>query len=327
MRKSLFWMALLSLVFLAGCASELAFVKGNKIYRIKDDGDDLAQIGISGTQGVWYYRPDVSNDGKDLAFVSAPATGPGIQAGAIYRVKLDGTDLTAISPINTSATTPKWSPNGQFVAFYAGLGPMRGILQRSRNAGAPTMIPNTGISCDGGHDYFSGGSKIVYSREMTDGSYKLFWTSVAVGGPSGAINPYLPASVATQDLLEILPAVSFAGDMLASAVRYPGLDGIRMRALGNDGNWGPPFTMKLPVAYITGVSFSDKDEKVYFSAIPQAGQPQALYYVSIKELLPTITGLLTLPPGTPPPAPVNVTPRAINAGAGQNFWPSGISKP
>lgn len=325
MRKSLFWMVLLSLLFLAGCASELAFVKGNKIYRIKDDGDDLAQIGMPA--GSYYFRPDVSNNGIDLAFVRAIPTGPGVQAGTICRSKLDGSGFTALNPTGAPSTTPRWSPSGQFIAYYVAGGSSRAIYQMTAGGVNPTAIPTTGASCDGGHDYFTGGNKIVYSREMTDGSYKLFWTSVAVGGPNGAINPYLPASVATQDLLETLPAVSFAGDMLASAVRYPGLDGIRMRALGNDGNWGPPFTMKLPVAYVTGVSFSDKDEKVYFSAIPQAGQPQALYYISIKELLPTITGLLTLPPGTPPPVSVNVTPRAINAGAGQNFWPSGIPSP
>jgi hypothetical protein len=63
------------------------------------------------------------------------------------------------------------------------------------------------------------------------------------------------------------------------------------------------------------------------SLIPSVPGTQGLYYVSIKELLPTITGLITLPPGAPPPAPVEVTPKAINAGAGENFWPSGIANP
>ena len=69
----------------------------------------------------------------------------------------------------------------------------------------------------------------------------------------------------------------------ASAVTYPGLVGIRMRAMGSDGNWGAPYTMKLPVAHIAGVGYADKDEKVYFSAIPAVPGAQGLYYVSIKE--------------------------------------------
>ncbi|HNQ02116.1 MAG TPA: hypothetical protein PKN59_07475 [Syntrophales bacterium] len=325
MRRSVIWIALLCLIFLAGCAGELAFVKGNKIYKIKDDGDDLAPIAMAA--GNYYFRPDVSNDGRDLVFVSAPPTAPGIQVGTICRSKLDGSGFTVLNPSGPPGTTPRWSPNGQFVAYYAAGGLNRAIYQMTAGGINPVLIPNTGVSCDGGHDYFAGGGRIVYAKEMTDGSYKLFWTSVTAAAPSGAINPYLPAAVVTQDLNETLPVVSFAGDMLASALRYPGLVGIRMRAMGTDGNWGPPYTMKLPVAVITGVGYSDKDEKVYFSALPQAGQPQGLYSVSIKELLPTITGLLTLPPGTPPPAPVPVTPARINAGAGENFWPSGIPKP
>jgi hypothetical protein len=325
MRKSVIWIALLCLIFLAGCASELAFVKSNHIYKIKDDGTDLSRVNIPGSN--WYFRPDVSNDGKDLAFISAPPTGPGVQIGTICRVKLDGSGFFALTPTGPPATTPRWSPNGQFVAFYLAGGINRGIYQITSSGVNPTRIFNTGANCDGGHDYFAGGSRLVYSREMPDASYKLYWTTVAAATPSGAINPYLPAGVVTAELYETLPVVSFAGDMLASAVKYPGLVGIRMRAMGSDGNWGAPYTMKLPVAYITGVGYADKDEKVYFSAFPSAPGTQGLYYVSIKELLPTITGLLTLPPGAPPPAPVEVTPRAINAGAGENFWPSGIVDP
>lgn len=325
MRKSIVWVALMSLVFLVGCASELAFVKGNKICKIKDDGDDLIQIGMPA--GNYYFRPDVSNDGRDLVFVSAPPTGPGVQVGTICRSKLDGSVFTVLNATGPPATTPRWSPDGQFIAYYAAGGPNRAVYRMSAGGSSPTPIPNTGFRSDGGHDFYAAGGRLVFSTEMTDGSYKLFWTSVTAAAPAGTINPYLPAPVATQDLFETLPAVSFAGDMLASALRYPGLVGIRMRAMGADGNWGPPYTMKLPVAAITGVSFSDKDEKVYFSAVPQPGEPQVLYLVSLKEMLPTITGLLTLPPGMPPPAPVNVTPKVIPAGAGQNFWPSGIVAP
>ena len=325
MRKSILWVALLSLLFLAGCASELVFVKGNGIYRIKDDGDNLTGIGMP--PGHYYFRPDVSNNGSELVFVRAIPTAPGIQVGSICRSKLDGSGFTVLNPSGPPSTTPRWSPDGQFIAYYAAGGPNRAVYRMTAGGSSPTAIPNTGIRSEGGHDFYAAGGRLVFSNEMTDGSYKLFWTSVAAAAPAGAINPYLPAPVAAQELDETLPVVSYAGDMLASALRYPGLVGIRMRAMGTDGNWGPPYTMKLPVAYLTGISFSDKDEKVYFSAVPQPGELQALYYVSIKELLPTITGLLALPPGTPPPAPVSVTPKVIPAGAGQNFWPSGIPKP
>ena len=100
MRKSVIWIALLCLIFLAGCASELAFVKSNHIYKIKDDGTNLSRVNIPGSN--WYFRPDVSNDGKDLAFVSAPPTGPGVQIGTICRVKLDGSGFFALTPTGTS---------------------------------------------------------------------------------------------------------------------------------------------------------------------------------------------------------------------------------
>ncbi len=95
----------------------------------------------------------------------------------------------------------------------------------------------------------------------------------------------------------------------------PGPVGIRMRR-GHGRQLGAAFHHKLPSLH-HGVSFSDKDEKVYFSALPP-GTAAGLNDVSIKELLPTITCLLTLA-RIPPSRPRRRDAQGVSAGAGENY--------
>jgi hypothetical protein len=76
---------------------------------------------------------------------------------------------------------------------------------------------------------------------------------------------------------------------------------------------------------ITGVSFAEKDKKIYLSAKTTAGDDN-LYYIGVKEILEGFADLVSVQPAQIPP-PIPVSPKKIQVGLGKNIWPSGINEP
>jgi hypothetical protein len=144
------------------------------------------------------------------------------------------------------------------------------------------------------------------------------------------IEPLLPPGVISQDLDEKLPVISFAQNILASAVEWPtamgSVKGIRLRGIEQDGSIGLPLTFQIEgMQMITGVSFAEKDKKIYLSAKTTAGDDN-LYYIGVKEILEGFTDLVSVQPAQIPP-PIPVSPKKIQVGSGKNIWPSGINEP
>ena len=320
MKKITIWIALVGLVCFVGCTHGLVFVKNDTLNKVEDNGSDLATVNVQPPQGGYYYQPDVSHNAERIAFVCTSSVST-IPVGDICTAKLDGTDAKKILLPGAKAF-PHWSQD-RYVVYYE---PNKIVKVDALSGGPPVPEDLQHCSfnpCNGGLDLYDGGSKMVFSwRQIISGvTYYYLYAKALPSGPEVPLPAYKPSSATY--ILEKQPVVSFDGKMLASKVEWPGFEGIRMRAWDDSSNnWGGPFTMNLHKGNINGISFSYKDDKVYFSAESSPSGPKALYYIGLRELMSGILGAMT---GPIPPVQ-DVTPSDIPAGTGANYWPSGINK-
>jgi hypothetical protein len=236
----------------------------------------------------------------------------------------------------------RWYPgNEQFVAYYGkdtagdfGICAVRTDLPGPANG---DKICDTGVFDWAGFDLNksqSGPLQIIFSHRETDTSYKLYQRQVqTTGSCTGSpdlINPYPPIGVDSKDLDEKLPVISFAQDKLASAVEWStpmgSVKGIRLRGIEQDGSIGVPLSFHIQgIKMITGISFAEKDKKIYLSAKTTADE-FFLYSIGVKEILEGFADLVSVQPAQIPP-PIPVTPKKIDVGTGKIVWPSGINEP
>jgi len=327
-------------VFIFGCASELVYVKDAKLYKVKDDGDDQEQIipQPPPTTGHKFHRSDVNHQGDKVAFTSNDFDVGGV--GTIWIMKIDGSSAKQINLADSNSVMAKWRPdNERFIAYYGkDTAGGFGICIVRTDIGTPEngqKICDTSVWDYDGFDLNKPPSvplQIIFSHYEfnLDNSYKLYRRQVEfVPGCTGGrvlINPYPPIGVDPKDLDETRPVISFSQEMLASAVKWPSVMGIRIRGIGQDGSIGVPLTFQLQgIQMITGVSFAENDKKVYLSAKTTAGDHN-LYSIGLKEILEGFSDLVSVPPAQIP-QPIPVTPKKIQVGSGKNISPSGINDP
>lgn len=337
-KKSLLLTALFGLVFMLGCAGKLVYVKDAQLFKVKDNG--TGQVSVipqpAPTTGDAYHRPDVNHQGNRVAFISGPD--PIYALGSIWTMNIDGTSAKQITLDGSSADMARWYPeNGQSIAYYGkdAAGDF-GICSVRTDLGSPAngeKICDTSVFDYAGFDFNkpqSGPLQIVFSHyEASDLSFKLYRRQVEVvpscTGSPALISPYPLPGVDPVDLDERRPVISFAQDMLVSAVEWPNVSGIRMRGIDQNGTIGAPLTIQFQgFQRVTGISFSDNDKKIYFSAQTTAGDHN-LYYISVENTLQGFD-LLNLTSAQISSA-LQVTPEKIEVGSGRNLWPSGINKP
>lgn len=332
---------LLSIVFLLGCAGELVFVKDAKLYRVDDDGDNRDRINPNPppmTQN-FYHRPDVDHEGKRVAFTAGASDLYAV--GSIWTMKLNGNAAKQINLTNSSSIMARWYPNDQrYMAYYGedsngdfGIARVRTDLSGPANGG---KICDTNVWDWAGFDLNKPRNtpvQIIFSHRELDTSFRLYRRPVEIVPACTAsllpIDPFLlalPPGVDAKDLKEKLPVVSFNQSTLASAVEWPGVVGMRLRGIDQDGNIGLPVTFEFEnLEMITGVSFAEKDLKIYLSAKADGGKDK-LYVVTVKTILEGISNLLSV---TPPQiqSTIKISPDEIGVGSGKNVWPSGINDP
>jgi len=317
MRKIVICIIAVGLVFLVGCASELVYFKGYALYKIEDKGSFSSSpspeaITVQPPQGGNYSFPDVSPNAEKIAFVCSTS---GQYYADICTAKLDGTAATKIVT-GPGKGLPRWYPDNTNIAYYDS-----SAHSISRTPSGSLHACSSLKPCYGGFDLYAGGTKLVFSQRESGSIDKLHWKSLS-DGSFGDILPLPPSGILDANVDESYPVVSFDGKMLASKVQWPGLEGIRMRAMDDNGDWGGPFTMKLTETAISGIAFSHDDNKVYFSAVPNGGSKKALYLIELSNLM---SGILSAMTASPPPVQ-NVTPTLIRAESEDLYWPSGINK-
>jgi hypothetical protein len=287
-----------------------------------------------------YHRPDVNHEGDMVVFTANQFIVGGV--GTIWTMKIDGSAVKQINLAGSDSIMARWYPGSeQFVAYYGkDTAGNFGISVVGTNLPGPAngdKICDTNVFDWAGFDLNksqSGPLQIIFSHREIDTSFKLYQRQVqttgSCTGTPALIEPLLPPGVISQDLDEKLPVISFAQNILASAVEWPtamgSVKGIRLRGIEQDGSIGLPLTFQIEgMQMITGVSFAEKDKKIYLSAKTTAGDDN-LYYIGVKEILEGFTDLVSVQPAQIPP-PIPVSPKKIQVGSGKNIWPSGINEP
>jgi len=332
--------ALMALVFIFGCA-ELVFVKDAKLYRVKDNGDELQQIiplppPASGNK---FHRPDVNHNGDKVAFIAGTSDDP---FGTLWTMELDGSPTRQINLDGSVTIVVRWYPdNEQYIAYFGKDINGQHAICRARTDRPPAnyqRICDTGGRDDLGFDINkpqSGPHQVIFARrEPAPNNKPRLWRRQVEFDPAACVArnpepiiPFPPSGVPIDVIEETFPVISFSQEMLASAVKWPGVMGIRVRGIGQDGTIGLPLTYKLlGFQEITGVSFADEDQKIYLSA-KKTGEEYNLYYIGVKEILRGFADLVNLPPSDIPPAAIEINPVKIDVGSGKNIWPSGINAP
>ena len=87
------------------------------LWRIAPDGGDLSRI-TAHSDPSWYFEPSWSPDGEWIVFeISQPDDGKDGRSGQIWKVRANGSDLTALTDGMNDDRQPNWSPAGDWILF------------------------------------------------------------------------------------------------------------------------------------------------------------------------------------------------------------------
>jgi len=210
MKPTMFSIVLLVLALTTGCA-QLVYVSnldGNdQVYRMRATG--ASKTNISDNEYIDHF-PDVSPDGKKIVF-SSLRQDPGEH---IYIMDTDGRNLQQITSGNLQRTMPRWSPEGLIAFAYPSYTRNEKIWTIRSDGTEMHQVTNPGPneSDDGGHDFYAGGQRIVFSRyNRTTRDRDLY--SIYFDGTQG-----LEQITVTSDISETLPVVSHDERFLAYRV-------------------------------------------------------------------------------------------------------------
>lgn len=98
-------------IYFNGQGSWQGFYVGNQVFRVRSDGTGLERVDLGGTFTVSAYASP-SPDGTRLAFL----TNRDFTIGGIHVLDMTTGQSTAL---NIPAATPRWSPNGDLIAYVA----------------------------------------------------------------------------------------------------------------------------------------------------------------------------------------------------------------
>ncbi|HKY28914.1 MAG TPA: DPP IV N-terminal domain-containing protein [Pyrinomonadaceae bacterium] len=90
----------------------------NEVYMMNPDGSDQARLTFESRND---QRPDVSPNGIRIVFASNRIIGDTNPTGdfEIFVMNSDGSDVTQLTLNGTEDSWPRWSPNGQWIAFHS----------------------------------------------------------------------------------------------------------------------------------------------------------------------------------------------------------------
>lgn len=170
--------------------------------------------------GIWVIDPDSGEKRRVLPFGLCPSWSPDGEriafqfCQAIFRARIDGTEIRRLTDGRWECYLPAWSPDGNWIAYDSG-GAIWMILADgglNYRVGEAYGAKNPGWSPDG--------ASILHHRVPKDGSMdaSLFLVSV----PEGGIQPIVPSPRGPTAFRETWGAFSPAGDRIAFVVQQEG---------------------------------------------------------------------------------------------------------
>jgi len=94
--------------------SRIVAQDGATIFAIGPDGTGRTDIVTEPSSGLLLNGPSWLDDGTGILFIGSPGEG---QGSDVYRVKLDGTDLTKLTSTGGEEASPRMSTDGRRIAF------------------------------------------------------------------------------------------------------------------------------------------------------------------------------------------------------------------
>jgi TolB protein len=153
----------------------------DQVYRLDPSGA-AAPLQVA-TPDMRAWEPSLSPDGKWVVFEAHTPDGGDTDPGRIWKVAIDGTQLTQLTPDSVDAKEPNWSPRGDRILYQAAsngggvdiytIDPTGKSLQNVTNGGA-TESTDASWSPDG--------SFIVYSSDRSGDSLSSLYVIPVRGG-------------------------------------------------------------------------------------------------------------------------------------------------
>jgi TolB protein len=154
-----------------------------QIYRLDPRGNSPPQI--VATPAMRAKAPSLSPDGQWIVFEAHSASGTGNDPGSIWKVRIDGTEATHLTPNSVDAREPSWSPKGDRILYQATSA--RGgadIFTIDPSGRSLVNVTNGGTSHNVQASFSPDGSAIVYASDAAgDSLASLYVISAGRGTP------------------------------------------------------------------------------------------------------------------------------------------------
>ena len=167
----------------------IAFLASSDIWVAKSDGTGVDNI--TETPGIFESDPDISPDGKSVAYNTYDDS-----EFDILRSKIDGSSVKPVLDGDADDRAPEWSPDGKRIAFHRLDGGVTDIFTVKKDGTGRKRLTDTADRSEANPSWSPDGKQIAFSQ-FFNMALKLK-TVKATGGPiknvkAGSVNPSVPS--------------------------------------------------------------------------------------------------------------------------------------
>ena len=154
----------------SGDGKRLVFTRGNAIWIANADGGDAHEVaGVPGTPWNIDRSPDLSPDGKMIAFFH---TGDSPIWGDIWIIPSEGGQARQLTFDSGEGGWPSWAPDGRFIVYSSTRAGSLTLWRVPATGGTPAPL-TTGAGEDTEADISADGDRLLYSTQRKSSSLVL----------------------------------------------------------------------------------------------------------------------------------------------------------